>query len=76
MAVVAAGRIRLIKKAKDFIENRTRDFPACTIVPQRNALRRVDIAYTYEHNSRVRIDTHLSDNFPIQNGLKKMLYCH
>jgi hypothetical protein len=30
----AAGRIRSIKKSNDLIGNRTRDLPACSIVPQ------------------------------------------
>jgi hypothetical protein len=34
----AAGRITSIKKSSDFIGNRTRDLPACTIVPQPTTL--------------------------------------
>jgi hypothetical protein len=60
----------MIEKSNDLIGNRTRGLPACSIVPLPTSLRRVHIAYAYEHNSRVRIDTHLSYNFPIQNGLK------
>jgi hypothetical protein len=36
----AAGRIRSIEKSNDFIRNRTRDLPACGIVPQPTTLSR------------------------------------
>jgi hypothetical protein len=29
-----AGRIKSVEKSNDLIENRTRDIPACNIVPQ------------------------------------------
>jgi hypothetical protein len=35
-----AGRIRSSKKSNDFIRNRTRDFSACSIVPQPTTLLR------------------------------------
>jgi hypothetical protein len=38
----AAGRIRSIEKSSDLIGNRTRDLPACSIVPQPTALPRVE----------------------------------
>jgi hypothetical protein len=34
----AAGRSRLIEKSNDLIGNRTRDLPACSIVPQPTTL--------------------------------------
>jgi hypothetical protein len=36
----AAGRIRLIEKSNYLIGNRTRDLPACSIVPQPTTLPR------------------------------------
>jgi hypothetical protein len=36
----AAGRISSIKKSSDYIGNRTRDLPACSIVPQLTTLPR------------------------------------
>jgi hypothetical protein len=36
----AAGRIRLFEKSNDLTENRTRDLPACNIVPQPTTLSR------------------------------------
>jgi hypothetical protein len=36
-----AGRNRPIEKSNDLIGNRTRDLPACSIVPQRTTLPRV-----------------------------------
>jgi hypothetical protein len=35
-----AGRIRSIEKSSDFIGTRTRDLPACSIVPQPTTLPR------------------------------------
>jgi hypothetical protein len=34
----AAGRIRSVEKSSDLIGNRTRDFPACSIMPQPTTL--------------------------------------
>jgi hypothetical protein len=36
----SAGRIRLTEKSSDFMGNRTRDLPACNIVPQPTTLLR------------------------------------
>jgi hypothetical protein len=36
------GMIKLIKKSNDLIGNRTRDLPACSIVPQATKLTRAD----------------------------------
>jgi hypothetical protein len=35
-----AGRIRSIEKSNDLIENRTRDLPACSVVPEPTTLPR------------------------------------
>jgi hypothetical protein len=39
----AAGRIRPIEKSSDLIENRTRDIPACCVVPQPTTLPRAPV---------------------------------
>jgi hypothetical protein len=44
----AAGRIRSIEKSSDLIENRNRDLPACSIMPQPTTLPHVMKFKNYE----------------------------
>jgi hypothetical protein len=46
----AAGRIRSIEKSNDLIGNRTRDLPACSVVPQPSTLPRAPALYSAQTN--------------------------
>jgi hypothetical protein len=45
-----AGKIRLIEKSNELIENRTRDLPACSIVPQPTAPPRIPVSHESRKN--------------------------
>jgi hypothetical protein len=57
----AAGRIKSIEKLNDLIGNRTRDFPACSIVPKPTTLPRalyrprpsVNFKYIQQQNNAI-----------------------
>jgi hypothetical protein len=46
----AAGRMKSIEKSKYFIFNRTRDLPACSIVPQPTTLTCASLGQTHTNN--------------------------
>jgi hypothetical protein len=48
---IAAGRIRSIEKSNELIGNRTRDHPACSIVPQVTTLPRGQLRIIIPENS-------------------------
>jgi hypothetical protein len=52
----AAGRIRSIEKSIDLIRNRTRDIPACSIVPQPTSLPRAPHEYLEYNRKTVSYD--------------------
>jgi hypothetical protein len=59
---IAVGRIRSIEKSDDRIGNRTRDLPACSIVPQLTTLPRVPRVSHGSHNKqRLCLQTALTD---------------
>jgi hypothetical protein len=49
----AAGRIRSIKKSNDLFGNRSRDLPACSIVPQSTTLPRAPRLRRVQGTNRV-----------------------
>jgi hypothetical protein len=66
----AAGRIRSIKKSNDLIGNRTRDVPACSVVPEPTTLPRATLLVR-----NLWVNAFLDQSMKIQKGGPYSLRC-
>jgi hypothetical protein len=70
-----AGRIRSIEKSNDLIGNRTRDLPACSIVPQPTKLTCEPSACTHiivKQSNYILFDTNKVQNLSFKTGHKTL----
>jgi hypothetical protein len=62
-----AGRIKLIEKSNNFVGNRTRDLPACSIVPQRTTLQRAPGEHNNLYNGSASVLGNIHRETPTQS---------